>query len=135
MIKRRRYDSNNSRDQKDRKIEHSSQKGRYSRKYVIISFSVRTSQFISLGERNMFFRELYGYKQVVKRGDKRYCYQRSGILDKIPHFKIDDSVFMIPESGLKEIIKYFNRWRRKVEYKVIRVMLNEKRLIEYFEGE
>ena len=104
----------------------------FRKRFAIVSFSVRTSEFASLGERNVFFRGLYGYKQVVTRGNKRYCYKHSGILDRIPHFKIDDSVFMIPERELRESTKYVNRWKRKVEYKIIKVILNEKRLIKYF---
>lgn len=99
----------------------------------IVSFSIRTKAFGSLSERNAFFRELYGYRQVVKRGEKRYVYLRKGILDEVPHLKIDDSVFLIPEDSLNKVLDYFKKWEKKVRYRLIRVLLEEERLLRELE--
>ncbi len=103
------------------------------KRVCIVSFSIQTKAFSSLSERNTFFRELYGYRQVVKRGKKRYVYLRKGILDEVPHLKIDNSVFLIPEDSLNKILNYFKKWEKKVRYRLIRVLLEEKKLLKELE--
>lgn len=104
--------------------------GETRKRVVIISFSTRREKFRSMGERNQFFRELYGWKQVVIKNGKRYDYSRKGVLGEMPHVKIEDSVFMIPEDHLKEVNEYFNKWKEMVDFHMMKMMLLEKKMIE-----
>ena len=77
------------------------------KKAVLVTFSVRSEKFDSNYERNKFFRELYGWKQVVPSEKKTYEYHRDGLLDDIPHKKVDQSSFLIPESNFDEMMEFF----------------------------
>ncbi|MEM7826692.1 MAG: hypothetical protein QXQ40_00510 [Candidatus Aenigmatarchaeota archaeon] len=102
------------------------------KRVVLISFSTNGKRFNSLGERNRFFRELYGWNQVVvKRNKKQYTYRRPGLLDSIPHMKIDDSVFLITERYLNKVEEYFNNWSKKVECRMLKLLMDEKMVDEY----
>jgi hypothetical protein len=102
---------------------------------VLFAFSVQSSKFESHYERNKFFRGLYGWKQMVKKEvivskrqgpkEKVYTYRREGLLDEMPHEKVDQSSFIVPEDDFAKINKFFNEWRNKVIWKSFKVLLDE----------
>jgi len=108
---------------------------------VLIAFSVQSSKFESHYERNKFFRGLYGWKQTVRKQviiskkqkpqEKVYTYRREGLLDDIPHEKVDQSSFIVPEDDFGKINKFFKEWRDKVMWKSFKVLLDED-LEEFF---
>jgi hypothetical protein len=103
------------------------------RKAILIAFSVKSGKFESYYERNKFFRELYGWKQMIRkevvigRGEKPkiYTYQRDGLLNEIPHKKVDQSSFIIPEDEFEKIEKFMREWGEKVMWKAFKVLLEE----------
>ncbi len=97
---------------------------------VIVTFDTVSNQFDSIYERNKFFRELYGWEQVVPSQGRKYRYRRSGLLDDIPHKKISDSVFMIAMENMKRMEGFFDQWRKKVEYDMIEVILKNEEMIK-----
>ena len=97
------------------------------RKAILITFTIKSERFKSNYERNCFFRGLYGWKQIIKRGEKRYVYRRNGLLDKIPHLRIDESVFIVLEEHLKEIENFLDEWKDKVIWDEFEVLLDEKK--------
>ncbi len=100
---------------------------------VLICFNARLKNFRSASERNRFYWGLYGRKQVITKKEKRYEYYRGGLLENIPHIKVDNSVFIIAEKYLKKIMDYFEMWKEKVEVKTYPVLLDDeeaKKLVE-----
>lgn len=93
---------------------------------VLVCFSTKKNKFKSASERNRFYWGLYGRKQVIIKKEKRYEYYRGGILEEIPHIKVDNSVFIIAERYLKKLMKYFNIWKEKVEVKTYPVVISKK---------
>ncbi len=108
------------------------------KKAVLICFSVKTGKFESHYERNTFFRELYGWKQIIRKeiGDKmkvkKYVYRRKGILDEIPHIKVDQSSFIIPEDDVDKIFNFLKEWHDKVIWKTFKVLLEESDIEKMF---
>ncbi len=92
---------------------------------ILISFSVKTQEFKTPSERTVFFRKLYGWKQVVPNENKTYEYERPGILNEIPHEKVDQSSFIVPEDHFGEIEKFFDEWHNKVILKTFKVLLDK----------
>jgi hypothetical protein len=104
------------------------------KKAVLICFSIKSGKFESSYERNKFFRSLYGWKQIIKkevignksrREEKIYAYKREGLLDGIPHKKIDQSSFIIPEEEFEKIREFFKEWEDKVIWKNFKILLEE----------
>jgi hypothetical protein len=105
------------------------------KKAVLIAFSVQSEKFENQYERNKFFRGLYGWKQTIKKEvvisrkqkpqEKVYIYRREGLLDEIPHEKVDQSSFIVPEDDVDKIMKFFEEWRDKVIWKSFKVLLDE----------
>ena len=95
------------------------------RKAILISYDTKKKRFKSLYERNKFYRGLFGFKQTVKRGKKKYNYDKKGLLDQIPHIKVEDSVFIISKKNLKKLISYLEEWEDKVTYNTFKVVLDE----------
>ena len=96
------------------------------KKGVFITFSVRTDKLDSDSERTKFFKTLYGWEQVVPKGNKEYVYHREGILEKVPHEKVNQSSFIVPENGLDEIFQFFQEWSNKVMMRTFKVFLDEE---------
>ena len=96
------------------------------RKAVLICFSVKTKRFRSNYERNKFFKALYGWKQIIIKERKTYVYKRNGLLDLIPHIKVDQSSFIIPENHFKKIINFLEEWEDKVIWKSFKVLIDEE---------
>jgi hypothetical protein len=97
---------------------------------VLITFSVESGKFESNYERNKFFRGLYGWKQVIikhkpEQKEKRYEYHRDGLLDDIPHEKVDQSSFLVPENDFDKIERFFSEWRKKVMFRAFKVLLDD----------
>lgn len=92
---------------------------------VLISFSIK-GQKITPSEKTFFFRKLYGWKQVVPNEDKIYEYQRPGILDEMPHAKVDQSSFIVPEDNFDQIMDFFDQWSNKVMLKTFKVLLDRE---------
>ncbi|HKZ45189.1 MAG TPA: hypothetical protein VJ343_00620 [archaeon] len=118
---------------------------REEKKAVLICFSVNSRRFESHYERNKFFRGLYGWKQMIrkeihvsgskpKKEEKFYTYRREGLLDEIPHKKVDQSSFIVPEDGFERIADFMNDWHNKVIWKTFKVLLDED-FDEFFEEE
>jgi hypothetical protein len=104
---------------------------------MLIAFSVRSGKFASVSERNKFFKQLYGWKQIIRKEvqtkgkkpkvsqqEKFYTYHREGVLDYIPHKKVDQSSFLIPENDFDRVEKFFNEWHKKVMWQTFRVLLD-----------
>ena len=60
-----------------------------------------------------------------KPQEKFYTYRREGLLDEIPHEKVDQSSFIVPEDDFDKITKFFKEWRDKVMWKSFKVLLDE----------
>jgi len=110
------------------------------KKAILVCFSVQSGRFASNYERNKFFRALYGWKQVVRKETtkgrakpKVYTYRRDGLLDEIPHEKIDQSSFIIPEEEFDKIDKFFREWSDKVIWRTFKVLLEKHE--KFFEDE
>ncbi|MBI2579869.1 MAG: hypothetical protein HYW27_03130 [Candidatus Aenigmarchaeota archaeon] len=89
----------------------------------IITFHSRA--FDSDYERSRFFKELHGWKQVVKD----YEYRRKGVLDEVPHVKIADSVFMVAAEHMKRMEEFFRQWEDKVECDMMEIMIMNRRIM------
>jgi len=102
---------------------------------VLVAFSVQSSKFENSSERNKFFRMLYGWKQTIpneKNEKKEYVYQREGLLDEMPHVRVDQSSFIVPENNFDKIFDFFEEWSNKVIWKNFKVLM-DKNLEEMFE--
>ncbi|MFQ6055695.1 MAG: hypothetical protein ACE5J3_06920 [Methanosarcinales archaeon] len=95
---------------------------------ILISFDTKPEKFESASERNRFFWELHGRKQTVTKNSGTYKYYREGLLDVIPHIKVDNSVFIIAMQHLKEMMEFFEEWEDKLELKTFPVLLDNKDL-------
>jgi len=98
---------------------------REEKKAVLFCFSVRSGKFESNSERNKFFKELYGWKQIVNRENKVYKYRREGILDDVPHQKVDQSSFIVPEDQFNKVADFLSEWHDKVIWKTFKVLLED----------
>ena len=99
---------------------------------VIITFDTQAKKFDSDYERNKFFRELHGWKQTVPSGGKRYEYRRPGILDEIPHIRVADSAFIVAMEHMKRMEQFFREWDDKVEYDMMKIMMQPETLKKLF---
>ncbi len=96
------------------------------KKAILITFSVESKKFSSNYERNKFFRELYGWKQIIKKEEKRYTYRRTGLLDEIPHLKVDQSMFIILEKHMQKMIEFLEDWEDKIRWNKFDVLLDKE---------
>ncbi len=103
---------------------------------VLITFSIKSQKF-NPSEKTFFFRKLYGWKQVVSNEDKTYEYERPGILDEIPHEKVDQSSFIVPENHADELMDFFDEWHNKIMLKTFKVLLDREteNIFDEFEKE
>ena len=97
------------------------------RRAFLITFTVKTSKFDSMSERNKFYKELYGWKQIVKKREKRYVYRRDGLLDEIPHIKVDKSIFIIMKKHMERMRRFFEEWEDKIKWDMFDVLLDDER--------
>lgn len=100
----------------------------------LISFDCHSHKFDSNYERNKFFRGLYGWKQVIKKRNTVYKYRRHGLLDKIPHIKVDKSVFIVAIKEMERILDYMKEWEDKIDYKTFKVLLGQNKFKKLKKG-
>ena len=90
---------------------------------ILISFDTIKKNFESASERNRFFWGLHGRKQTVVKSSGRYEYFREGLLEEVPHIKVDNSVFIVALKHLQKMLNFFDEWEDKVEIKTFPVLL------------
>ncbi len=100
----------------------------------LLTYNTRRENFESVYERNKFYRGLFGYRQTVKKNGKKYEYEKEGLMDMVPNARIDDSVFIVPESSMEKIHEYFSDWGDKVSYHVFTVMIEDQDILEQIRG-
>jgi len=98
------------------------------KKAVLFNYSCNSKAFDSPSDRNKFFAGLHGRKQIVRRKGGEYIYRRKGLLDVIPHIKVDDSVFIVARENAGQVVKFFEEWQEKIEFKQFIVLLGGKEL-------
>ena len=59
--------------------------------------------------------------------EKRYVYRRNGLLDEIPHIRVDRSVFIILREHMKKIERFMKEWEDKIKWDAFDVLLDEER--------
>jgi len=94
---------------------------------ILISFDTLKEKFESASERNRFYWELYGRKQIVVKQSGRYEYDREGLLETMPHIKVANSVFIIAMEHMKKMMDFFKEWQDKVEFETFPVLLDERK--------
>ena len=97
---------------------------------ILISFDTDAEKFESAYERNKFFTELHGRKQIIIKQNKRYEYRREGLLDEVPHLKVANSVFIIMQEHMRMMEQFFNGWEDKVMFRSFPVLLSQKEFRE-----
>ena len=102
---------------------------------ILISFDTVKERFESASERNRFYWELHGRKQVVIKQSGRYEYQKEGLLEEIPNIPVSDSVFIIAMEHMKRMMQFFKGWEDKVEFETFPVLLDERKKRELEEKE
>jgi hypothetical protein len=100
---------------------------------ILISFDTVREKFQSASERNRFYWELYGRKQVVVKQSGRYEYNREGLLSSVNHIKVADSVFIVAMEHMKRMMEFFKEWQDKVEFETFPVLLDERKKKELAE--
>ncbi|MEM5801863.1 MAG: hypothetical protein QXQ18_00545 [Candidatus Aenigmatarchaeota archaeon] len=111
------------------------------RRAVLVAFTVKGERFKSIYERNKFFKTLYGWKQIIKKEviakerpkEKVYTYRREGILDDIPHIKVDQSSFIVPEDEFKKVLNFLKEWHDKVMFRTFKILLEDENIWKAFE--
>ena len=61
---------------------------------------------------------------------KKYSYRREGMLDKVPHIKVSESVFIVPDKNRNDVEDFFDQWADKVECEMMSIFLREKQATE-----
>lgn len=102
------------------------------RSAMLVSFSVRCDRCHS-NERDRFFKALYGWEQRVPSEKKTYVYRREGVLDEMPHMKVGQGSFIVPEDDFDRVIGFFEQWHNKIIWKTFKVLLEKDDLEEMFE--
>ena len=108
---------------------------------VLIAFTIRGERFRSIYERNKFFKELYGWEQVIRKEffarsktkEKVYRYKRGGILTEVPHIKVDQSSFIVPENEFDKILNFLREWHDKVIFRTFKILLEDEEILKRFE--
>jgi hypothetical protein len=95
-------------------------------KTVLICFSTRSERFKDNYDRNKFFRGLYGWKQIINTQNKKYTYDRHGLLDEIPHIRVDQSMFVIMREHMRMMEEFFDEWEGKIRWQSFNVLLDEE---------
>jgi hypothetical protein len=99
-------------------------------KAVIITFNINSAKFKSTYERNKFYKQLYGWKQTIKKEYGTYSYENDGILNKIPHIRVSKSLFIIPNEYINLIEDFFKQWEEMTNYKEFIIFLRKEDIDE-----
>ncbi len=93
-------------------------------RFCIISFDFKLARGANQARKTKFFRELYGYKQKVKRKLKSgkmvsRIYHYDGILDHLPHVKLGKSVLGVQPGTEGPIIQLLRDFDEVIYYDFI----------------
>ena len=102
---------------------------------ILISFDTLRDKFQSPSERNKFYWELHGRKQVVVKKSVRYEYDKKGLLEQMPNIPVSDSVFIVAMEHMKRMEQFFKEWQDKVEFEMFPVLLDQRKKKELEEKE
>ncbi len=102
---------------------------------ILISFDTSGEDFDSAYERNKFYNELHGRKQIIIKRGRRYEYRRPGLLTEIPHMRVDNSVFIIMQEHLRMMERFFSEWEDKVDFRMFPVLLSKREMREMSQAE
>lgn len=97
---------------------------------ALVAYKTRLDRFRSRSERNKFYRGLHGYRRKVRRNNKVYRYEKSGILGNTPHIKVADSTFIVEREHLEKFRTYFDEWGGKVQTDIYLITLEGRERIE-----
>lgn len=100
-------------------------------KAVMFTYTIRSSG-VTNSEKTRFYKELYGWTQTVPGGKKKYVYHREGVLEDVPHEKVDQSSFLVPEDDADEVTEFFDEWSKKVMMRAFKVLLEDDD--DFFKG-
>ncbi len=100
------------------------------RKGVMFTFTMKSAS-VSNSEKTKFFKELYGWTQTVPGGKKKYVYHREGVLEDMPHEKVGESSFLVPEQNAERMMEFFDEWGKKVMLRTFNVLLDND---DFFKG-
>ena len=85
------------------------------REAILFSYDTRREKFDSLYDRNKFYRGLFGYRQTVRENGKVYRYEKKGLINKMPHIKVEDSVIILLEEDSPCLREYLERWSFRIQ--------------------
>ena len=100
------------------------------RKAVMFTFTMKSAS-VTNSEKTKFFKELYGWTQTVPGGKKKYVYHREGVIEEMPHEKVDQSSFLVPEGDADRMMDFFGEWGKKVMLRTFNVLLDND---DFFRG-
>jgi len=98
------------------------------KKAMIITFSTKTDKN---SDRTKFFKQLYGWEQTVPGKKKNYEYHREGFLEKIPHKRVAQSSFIVPENEFDKVMQFFEHWHKNVITNAFKVILEDDIFSEF----
>lgn len=110
----------------------SMKKEKTSNRGVIITFNVKCNKSKN-SDRVKFYKQLYGWKQTIPGKKKEYEYHREGVLDEVPHKRIDQSAFIVPEEDLQKITEFFEQWNKKVIFNAFKVLIEDRSIFDEFD--
>jgi len=117
----------------ERNIGNSGNSGKNDAHSMIISFSINSGICKSPSEKTKFFKKLYGWNQKVPGKKKEYEYRREGVLDEVPHMRISQSSFIIPEEDFEKISQFFEEWQKKVIFNAFKVLIEDESIFDEFD--
>jgi hypothetical protein len=97
------------------------------KKAVIITFSTKTDKN---SDKTKFFKQLYGWEQTIPGKKKTYEYHREGFLEKIPHKRVGEGSFMVPEDKFDKVMQFFEQWHKKVITNAFKIILEDKDIFD-----
>jgi len=107
---------------------------RISKRGFIITFTMKSGSGEKRNsEKTKFFKKLYGWTQTIPGKKKEYEYHREGVLDEVPHKKIAQSAFIIPEQDFEKIEEFFEQWQKKVIWNPFKVLIEDDSIFEEFD--
>ena len=101
------------------------------KKAVMFMYTMKSAG-VSNSEKTKFFKELYGWTQTVPGGKKKYVYHREGVLEDVPHEKVDQSSFLVPENDADRMMEFFDEWGKKVMLRTFKVLLDNDEFFREF---
>jgi len=105
---------------------------RISKRGFIITFTMKSGVKKS-SDKTKFFKQLYGWTQTIPGKRKEYEYHREGVLDEVPHKKIAQSAFIVPEEDFEKIAEFFEQWQKKVIWNPFKVLIEDESIFDEFE--